>query len=213
MNPRVPFLVNLVSSVFLACLSVCVGAQDHENSDTKPEQSLLELINADIPKGESVFYHQRFKTSNDQVAQYDGSIYAAVQSVKAEKCQIQIQTVVVDLFTGVVGKSGTGQQQDMTVYQISFSLTLPIAETMEVVEARPSQLRRTTHAVCIEKPSCDLTWVRFKSAEHKISERIVTNDQIEFSGVTSTAVFPVSSSDVGSSAIKQIQFLAKSHCQ
>ena len=213
MNPRAPFLVNVVISVFLACFSVRVTAQDHENSDTKPEQSLLELINADIPKGESVFYHQRFKASNGQVAQYDGSIYAAVQSVKAEKCQIQIQTVVVDLFTGVLGKSGTGQQQDMTVYQISFSLTLPIVDTMEVVAARPSQLRRTTHAVCIEKPSCNLTWVRFKSAEHKIAERIVTNDQIEFNGVASTAVIPVSSSDVGSSAIKLIQLLAKSNCR
>jgi hypothetical protein len=133
--------------------------------------------------------------------------------MKINKCRIEMQTLVVDQFMGIVSKSSTGQQQDKTVYGISFTLTLPIAETMEVVEARPSQLRRTTHTVCDEKPSCELTWVRFKSAEHRISERISTNDQIEFSGGTNTAVFPVSSPDVGSAAIKQLQLLANSDCQ
>jgi hypothetical protein len=189
-----------------------VNAQDDANSLGKPAQSLLELIEADIPRGEWLFYRQRFLSSDDHWAQYQGSIYAAVQSMKIDKCRIEMQTLVVDQFTGIVGKSGTGQQQDKTVYEISFTLTPPIAKTMEVVQARPSQLRRTTHAVCDEKPSCELTWVRFKSAEHKISERISTNDRIDFSGATSTAVFPVSSPDLGSAAIKQLQLLANSDC-
>jgi hypothetical protein len=212
MNSRVSVAVTVLSSVFLVSFICRVAAQDDANSFSKPGQSLVELIEADIPKGEWLFYRQRFLSSDNHWAQYQGSIYAAVQNLKINKCRIEMQTLFVDQFTGIVGKSGTGQQQDKTVYEISFTLTLPIAETMEVVEARPSQLRRTTHAVCDEKPSCELTWVRFKSAKHKILERISTNDQIEFSGGTSTAVFPVSSPDVGSAAIKQLQLLSNSDC-
>ena len=76
------------------------------------------------------------------------------KNMTVNKCRIHMQTVVVDQFTGIVGKSGTGKQQDETVYRISFTLTLPIAESMKGVEARPSPLRRTTQAVCDEKPSC-----------------------------------------------------------
>jgi hypothetical protein len=205
--------MSVLSSVFLVSFICRVAAQNDAESFSKPGQSLVQLIEADIPKGEWVFYRQRFLGSDNQWAQYQGSIYAAVQNMKINKCRIEMQTLVVDQFMGIVGKSSTGQQQDKTVYGISFTLTLPIAETMEVVEARPSQLRRTTHAVRDEKPSCELTWVRFKSAEHRISERISTNDQIEFSGGTNTAVFPVSSPDVGSAAIKQLQLLANSDCQ
>ena len=81
-----------------------------------------------------------------------------------------------------------------------------------MVEARPAQLRRATRPICDEKPSCELTWVRIKSAGHKVTERITTNDEVEFSGPTSAAVFPVSSSDVGSAVINYFQVLANSHC-
>ncbi len=213
MNSRVSLSVSVLSSVFMVPFICRVSAQDGANSFSKLGQSLVELIEADGRKGEWVFYHQRFLSSDKQRAQYQGSIYAAVQNMKINKCRIEMQTLVVDQFAGIVGKSGIGQQQDKTVYEISFPLSRPIAETMEVVEARPSQLRRTTRAVCDERPSCELTWVRFRSAEHKISELISTNDQVEFNGGTSTAVIPVSSPDVGSAAIKQLQLLANSDCQ
>lgn len=213
MNSRLSRSVSALSLVFLASFLCRVAAQNDAKSSDKPGQSLVDLFEGDIRKGEWVFYRQRFLSSDNQPAQYQGSIYAAVRDVKIEKCQVKMQTLVVDQFTGIVGKSGTGQQEDTTVYEISFPLTRPIADTMEVVEARPSQLRRTTSAVCDEKPSCELNWVRFGSAEHKISEQISMNDQIEFSGETSTAVFPVSSPGVGSTAVKQFQLLAKSHCQ
>lgn len=208
--------VCVLSSVFLSSFICRVAAQNGANpssSSASSAQGIVELIAADTRKGEWVFYRQRFRSSDNHWVQYQGSIYAAVQNMKINKCQIDMQTLVVDQFTGVVGKSDTGQQQDKTVYEISFTLTRPIAASMEVVEARPSQLRRTTHAVCDEKPSCELTWVRFRSAERQISERISTNDQTEFSGGTSTGVFPVSSPDLGSTAIKQLQLLANSQCE
>lgn len=212
MSTRTSVSVFVLSSLFMSPLCR-LSAQADATDSSKPGQSISELIESDARKGEWVFYRQRFLNSENQWAQYHGSIYAAVQNIRVDdRCRIELQTVVVDHFTGVEGKSGNRQQEDKTVNQISFTLTRTIAETMEVVKARPSQLRRTTHSECDEKPSCELTWVRFKSTEHKISERISANDRIEFSGETSTGVFPVSSSDVGSTAIKQLRALARSNC-
>jgi hypothetical protein len=173
---------------------------------------IVELLEADSRIGEWVFYHQRFLDSDNQWAEYQGSVYAAVKEVKLDECRIEMKTAIIDKFTGIVGKIGTGEQQDSTYYELSFTLSRPIAQTMEVVEARPSQLRRTTHSECDERPSCELTWVRFKSPQHRISERVSMNDQTEFNGATTTAVFPVSSTAIGSKAIKELQLLANSKC-
>jgi len=212
MSSRMSASLFVLGSLFISPLC-SIAAQAAAAPASKPGQSIAELIESDSRNGEWVFYRQRFLNSENQWAQYRGSIYAAVQNIKIdEKCRIELQTLVVDHFRGIEGRSGSRQEEDTTVYEISFTLTRLIAETMEVVKARPSQLRSTTHSVCDEKPSCELTWVRFKSPERKISERISTNDQIEFSGETSTGVFPVSSLETGSTAIKQLQRLAKLNC-
>lgn len=187
-------------------------SQDGSTLPPDAKRDLLAVIESDESKGEWVFYHQRFLDSDNQWVQYQGSVYAAVQKMKIETCKVDMETVIVDHFAGTVGKTGTGQQQDTSTYDISFTLTPEIAKQLQVVEARPAQLRRTTHAICDEKPSCELTWVRIESAGRKITERITTNDQIEFSGQASTAVLPVSSSDVGSAVIKYFQVLANSGC-
>lgn len=180
--------------------------------DDATQQGGIELLQADRQIGEWVFYRQRFLDADNHWAEYQGSVYAAVKKVKIEGCRIEMQTVVVDKFTGVVGKIAKGERQDNTFYEIAFTLTRPISQTMEVVEARPSQLRSSTHSACDEKPSCKLAWVRFRSPEHKISERVCTNDQTDFAGTIGTAAFPVSSADIGSRAIKELQLFANSQC-
>jgi hypothetical protein len=187
-------------------------AQDGSTETPEAKRNLVDVIESDRGKGEWVFYRQRFLDADNQWVQYQGSVYAAVQNIKIERCQVDLQTVIVDHFGGVVGDTGTGQQQDTSTYVISFTLTPAIATELQVVQARPAQLRRTTHAICDEKPSCELTWVRIKGAGHKIKERITTNDQMEFSGPANSAVFPVSSSDVGSAIIRHFQVFANSNC-
>jgi hypothetical protein len=187
-------------------------AQDGSTLTPDAKRKLVDMIESDRSKGEWIFYRQRFLDADNQLVQYQGSVYAAVQNMKIAECKVDMETVIVDHFGGTVGNTGTGQQQDTSAYAISFTLTPEIAKELQVVEARPAQLRRTTRPICDEKPSCQLTWVRIKSAGHKIAERITTNDQIEFSGPASTAVFPVSSSDVGSAVIKEFQVLANSNC-
>jgi hypothetical protein len=187
-------------------------AQDGSTETPEAKRNLVDVIESDRRKGEWVFYHQRFLDADNQWVQYQGSVYAAVQNIKIERCQVDLQTVIVDHFGGVVGDTGTGQQQDTSTYVISFTLTPAIATELQVVQARPAQLRRTTHAICDEKPSCELTWVRIKGEGHKITESITTNDQMEFSGPANAAVFPVSSSDVGSAIIRYFQVFANSNC-
>jgi hypothetical protein len=187
-------------------------AQDGSKSTAEVKKNLANVIETDGSKGEWVFYRQRYVDADKRWVQYQGSVYAAVQNMKIEGCQINMETVVVDRFSGTVGNTGTGQQQDTSSYAISFALTPEIAEALQVVRARPAQLRRTTHAICDENPSCELTWVRIKEPGRKITERITTNDQIEFTGSTSTAVFPISSWDVGSGVVKHLQVLANLDC-
>jgi hypothetical protein len=213
MNTRgVSVWVTLVGSMLIIPRIGQTVAQDGSTLTPDSKRNLADVIESDTRKGEWVFYRQRFLDADNQWVQYQGSVYAAVQNMKIERCQVDVETVIVDHFGGTVGNTGTGQQQDTSTYAISFTLTTAIAKELQVVEARPAQLRRTTRAICDEKPSCELTWVRIKSAGHKITERITTNDRIEFSGPTSTAVLPVSSSDVGSVVIKYFQVLANSNC-
>jgi hypothetical protein len=209
---RVSIWVTVVGTILIILGIGQTAAQDGSTSTPDAKRNLVDVIESDRSKGEWVFYRQRFLDADNQWVQYQGSVYAAVQSMKIETCQVDMKTVIVDHFGGTVGNIGTGQQQDTSTYAISFTLTPAIAKDLQVVEARPAQLRRTTRAICDEKPSCELTWVRVRSAGHKITEGITTNDQIEFSGPTSTAIFPVSSSDVGSAVIKYFQVLANSNC-
>jgi hypothetical protein len=214
MNARgVSVWITVVGSILTLQRIGQTAAQDGSTSIPDARRNLVNVIESDGRKGEWVFYRQQFLDADNQWVQYQGSVYAAVQNMKIETCQVQMNSVIVDHFGGTVNKTGTGQQQDTSTYAISFTLTPAVAKELQVVEARPAQLRKTTHAICNEKPSCELTWVRVTTPDPKIIERITTNDQIEFSGPTRTAVFPVSSSDVGSSVIKYFQVLADSNCQ
>ena len=50
------------------------------------KRNLMDLIESDRSKGEWVFYRQRFLDTDNQWAQYEGSVYAAVKNLKIEKC-------------------------------------------------------------------------------------------------------------------------------
>ena len=209
MNFRAHVLVVAVGLTFIFPLYLKVlAAQDQSHSIFDPVQSLMELMEAEKSKGEWIFYRQRFLDKDNRWAQYEGSIYAAVQSMRIEKCQVDLDMLIVDHFRGIVANSGTGEQQDSTRYVISFALTPAIADTLQVIEARPAQLRRSTHAICDEKPSCALTWIQMKSEERKINERITTNDHVEFAGLAKTGTMPASSWDAGATMVRDFRAVA-----
>jgi len=177
------------------------------------EQILASLIESDAKQGAWVLYHQQFLDNENKWARYNGSVYAAVKDLKIAGCRMDFETVLVDHFTGLVGKSETGEQQDSSSYSISFTLTRPIADALEIIEVPPVQLRRSTNAICDEKPSCALTWLRIRTKRPEIAETVVTNNLLEFRGVTGLALIPLSSSELGLKVIGQLQSLSNLHCQ
>ena len=205
------FLLTRTTIAGLIALSLSIAHAVAQNGAA--EQTLASLIESDAKQGEWVFYRQRFLDNENKWARYDGSVYAAVTDLKIAGCRIDFETVQVDHFTGLVGKSETGEQQDSSSYSISFTLTRPIADALDIIEAPPVQLRKTTHAICDEKPSCALTWLRIRTKRPEIAETAVTNNLLEFRGTTSLALLPLSSADLGLKVIQQLRSLSNFHCQ
>jgi hypothetical protein len=188
-------------------------AQNSAAQNSLAEQAFVSLIESDEKQGEWVFYTQRFLDKENKWARYKGSIYAAVKSVKITGCRIDFDTVLTDHFTGLVGKSPTREQQDSSSYSISFTLTRSVADALEVIEAPPIQLRGTTNAVCEERPSCALTWLRIRTKRPEIAETVLTNDFLEFRGTSALALLPLSSSELGRKVVQQLRSISDSHCQ
>ena len=213
MNFRGRVSVAVAVLMFIFRSNPAVLAQDESRSSYDPVESLLKLTESEKSKGEWIFYRQRFRDRDNQWAQYQGSIYAVLKSLKIDKCQVDLETIVVDHFRGIVGKSDTGEQQDTTTYLSSFALAQALADTMHVIEARPAQLRRATRSVCDERPSCELSWIQMKSEGRSIKEKIMTNDQLEFAGLSRDVAFPVSSPDAGAAMIRDFKALVNSKCR
>jgi hypothetical protein len=188
-------------------------AQSTAARNSPTEQILVSLLESDEKRGEWIFYRQRFRDTENKWAQYTGSIYAGVKEVTIKGCRINFETVLADHFTGLVGETATGEQQDNSSYSFSFTLTPSIADALEIFEAPPIQLRRTTHPICDEKPSCALTWLRIKTKDQEITQAVVTNNLLEFRGTTALALLPVSSPQVGGKIIQQFRTLSDSHCR
>ena len=212
MSCRAHVSMAAVTLIFVFSRISTILAQSGPPAIFDPAESLRTQMESEKSKGEWIFYHERFVDADNQLAQYQGSIFAAVQSMKIEECQVNLDTVVVDHFSGIVGNSGTGEQQDTTRSEISFTVTQAIVDTLQLIEARPAQLRRTTRAICDENPSCELTWIQVKDKGRRIRERVTTNGQLDFSGFSGTATFPVSSPDAGATVMRNLRALATSKC-
>jgi len=208
------FTRTTIAGLIVFSLSLAhAAAQNNAARNGAAEQTLASLIESDAKQGEWVFYHQRFLDSENKWARYNGSVYAAVKDLKIAGCRIDFEADVVDHFTGLEGKAETGEQQDSSAYSISFTLTHSIAEALEIVEAPPVQLRKTTNALCDERPSCALTWLRIRTKRPEIAETVVTNNLLEFRGATRMALLPLSSSELALKIIQQLRSLSKLHCQ
>ncbi|HET6208538.1 MAG TPA: hypothetical protein VFD98_17100 [Terracidiphilus sp.] len=203
----------VIALIAMAFSSIHALAQDTVALNNTPERVLIRLLESDKKDGEWVFYTQRFLDADNKWAQYRGSVYATVKDIKISDCRIEFGARIVDRFIGLVGKSATGEQQDSSSYSISFTLTRSIADALEMIEARPIQLRKTTHTTCDEKPSCALTWLRIRAKSSEITETVVTNDLLEFRGTTALALLPLSSSELGVKVIQQLRTLSGSRCR
>jgi sporulation protein YlmC with PRC-barrel domain len=110
----------------------------------------LDLAAAEAKRGVAVFYTQSFIDKENQRATYQGSVYGAIQEVKMNGDEMTIETLMVDKFSGTVGKAPTGAQQDSYLYSVTFVLTGEIVRSLMLVQARPAPLGAHTNTIlCI----------------------------------------------------------------
>jgi hypothetical protein len=176
------------------------------------ERSLVASIESEEKRGVSVLYTQGFVDAANQKTFYSGSIYGAINAIKVNECQMQLDFIVADSFSGVVGKRPTGHLQDSSSYSITFSLTIEIADNLRLIEARPIQLRLSTHAVCSDGSSCAFTWLQIKTKNLEIKETRITNDAVDFQGTVNHILIPLSSADSGNQLIGLFRSFAKTRC-
>jgi hypothetical protein len=199
---------------FFCLKSFCQSSRSPEETARPSEESkFLTAIEAEEKKGAYVFYTQTFIDEENKKVSYRGSIYGAIKTAKLEGCSLAIDVLILDKFSGLVGKKQTRDQEDSQLYSVRFTLSSEIANTLELVEARPVQLADGTNTVCVEKPSCAFTWLAIKSKDPAIRERRITNELIDFDGQTDRFLVPMSSSDSGKQLIEIIQSLADVQCK
>src|SRR5579871_4114075 len=82
---------------------------------------LSSLTAEEARRGVYVFYSQSYLDKDNQRVSYRGSIYGAMQRFELNGCEVNVETIIVDKFSGTVGRVPTGQMQDTYRYWASFS--------------------------------------------------------------------------------------------
>jgi hypothetical protein len=207
----------VVCFVLLSVSTLPLHGQDRNangNVDAAAAQrDLLLAAEAEARKGAYVFYTQHYIDKENQKAFYRGSVYGALKSFKLDGCSLKVDVVIVDRFSGVVGKKLTGDQADSQQYTFSLNLTSDIAGALALIEARPAQLGRATNSVCTEKPSCAFTWLAIRATGSSIKESRITNEFVDFEGRADRFLIPVSSPEAGGQLIGQMQAFANAQCR
>jgi hypothetical protein len=203
MRASIGYALLLVVTVFPS------RSQDHAGSSSDPASLTAE----EALRGVYVFYTQSFIDKDNQRASYRGSVYGAIQKFELNGCELNIETVIVDKFSGTVGRAPTGPLQDTYRYSARLSLTPEIAAGAVVLEARPAQLGRNTHSVCDENASCGLPWIRLQAKRPVIHEISSLNNAQDFDGQVDHFVVPISAPAIGDRLIAQMQAIAESRCR
>jgi len=175
--------------------------------------NLSTLAAEEARRGVFVFYTESFIDNDSQRASYRGSVYGAIQKFELDGCELKIETVIVDKFSGIVGRAPTGQLQDTYGYSASFLLTPEIAGAAAVLEARPAQIGRNTHSVCVENATCGFPWLRLQTRRPVIHEISRVNDAQSFDGQVDHFVIPVSSLAAGRQLIDELRAISDSRCR
>jgi|SRR5579863_4853444 len=196
-------------------LLLAIGVNQARSQDQAGSRAsvLSSLIAEESRRGVYVFYTQSFVDKENKRASYRGSVYGAVQEFELNGCELKIETVIVDKFSGTVGRAATGELQDTYRYSARLLLTPEITGSAEVLEARPAQLGRNTHSVCDENAGCSLPWIRIQAKRKVIREVSSVNDAQNYDGPVDRFVVPVSSARIGRQLIEALRASADSECQ
>lgn len=204
---------------FVCAFRVGAIAQDIEHAESSAATAREELIRAfqkESNLGTHILYRQSYKVHHRHI-EFEGSIYGQIQEMQADKCELKINSTLVDRYSGTIGDGPVGQTQNEYKSSFQFTLTAKRAAALEVVSARPvRQLSIESHAVCSEVPNCFLTWIRLKSDTRSIHLTEFTSDIADYDGLVKDFDgqvdqfwLPVSSREAGMDLIAKMQAYAE----
>jgi hypothetical protein len=200
-----------VSLVLSGACGSRIMAQEFSSPVRDPSTSLLRDADEEARRGTYIFYSQDYKDRHKESVSLHGSVYGVLRDVKLEGCDLDATVQVFDLFSGFIGESPQAERQDMTEYSIHLRITSGVAAS--VIQARPSQLAHSMHSQCDGDGSCRFNWIRIRSSQPLMHERIVLNHSITFDGAVSEVLAPVSSKEVGEQLMRDLLDLAGSRCK
>jgi len=181
--------------------------------------SLLSAANLEEKKGTEVFYTQNYR-SGRRLVLFKGTLYAGITAFTAKKCELTVGTTIVDRYSGQINRSNVNDTQSIYNYSIVFGLTPDLADSLQIIEARPSQLENGTHAVCAEKRACTMSWLEIRAKRQVIKLTSITNDiehydgfVKDFDGMVNRFWIPVSSQDAGNDLISRLKSFAATCAQ
>jgi hypothetical protein len=178
---------------------------------------LIRSFQAENKRGTSIFYTQTYGPRGRRV-EFHGSIFGMIRDVQADGCKLKIESVLVDLYSGSIGRKLIGQAQNKYVVSVEFKLTPKMAANLKIVDARPvRQLTEDTNAVCSGDRRCSLAWLKLVADAPVIQETEITNDWADydgdakdFDGPVDQFLLPVSSADAGDGLIAKMRVFAQS---
>jgi hypothetical protein len=195
-----------------AAPSICQTAGGANAEPSAALSTLLAAAQDEEKRGAYVFYTQRFIDQQNQWASYEGSVFGSLTALKVNECEIKLEVVIQDIFTGTVGKKKTGRQIDTFKYSVSFTLTREITEGLSLELAPPSPLAANTRPTCSEKPSCSFEWLVVRAKQPVIWETRLLNDLQDANDATDRFQIPVSTAEHGAAIIAGLKALAADRC-
>ena len=216
---RVAFAVlAVIGSMERTCSSQSQAPAVNSSADVSGS-GLLSAATAEEAKGTNLFYTQDYR-SGRRLVQFKGTLYAGITAFTAKKCELTIGTTIVDRYSGQIDKSKINDTQSTYNYSIEFALTPEIADSLRLIEARPSQLENGTRAVCAEQRTCVVNWLEIRARRQVIKLTSVTNDVEhydgfikDFDGMVDRFWIPVSSQDAGNDLISWLKSFAATCAQ
>jgi hypothetical protein len=178
---------------------------------------LIRSFQAENKRGTFIFYTQAYGPHGRRV-EFHGSIFGVIQDVQADGCELKIESVLVDLYSGSIGRKLVGQTQNKYITSADFKITPKMAANLKIVDARPvRQLTEGTNVVCSGGRQCSLTWLKLVTDGPVIHLTEITNDVADydgdikdFDGSVDQFLLPVSSADAGNELIAKMRAFAQS---
>ncbi|HTF66164.1 MAG TPA: hypothetical protein VK638_26100 [Edaphobacter sp.] len=199
-----------ILTLLLTAGNLLIGqSTNHEN--------LTKLLKVETEAYSLLTYSQHYLDHDNQPVEYAGTLYLQIESFVLNDCELKLNVVVQDKYSGTEQQQKHINQAKLSIGQKSFTdryvyqLNLKDLEIhLDSVFARPAQLRNNTGFVCQEDKYCRLQWLHIRTAAPKIRETRISNGFVDFDQPVNEITIPVTSHEVAMQSAKAFESVAAS---